>query len=51
MKIQLEKNNIPTKYIKDIDLSWAINDLTQLIKKYTIEIIFCYFHFAQKTSR
>ena len=48
MKIQLEKNNIPTKYIKDIDLSWAINDLTQLIKKYTNRNYILLFPFCSK---
>jgi len=48
MKIQLEKNNIPTKYIKDIDLSWAIDDLTQIIKKYSNRNYILLFPFCSK---
>ncbi len=35
MELQLKKSNIPTKYIKNIDLSWANEDLSQLTKQYT----------------
>ena len=34
MELQLKKNNIPTSYIKNIDLSWAVEDLSRLIKQY-----------------
>ncbi len=35
MELQLKKNNIPTKYIKKIDLSWAHEDLSMLAHQYT----------------
>ena len=38
MELQLKKSNIPTKYIKNIDLDWAKTDLSLLIKKHTNEI-------------
>ncbi len=35
MELQLKKSNIPTKYIKDIDLSWADVNVSSLIKQHT----------------
>ena len=35
MELQLKKSNIPTKYIKDIDLSWADVNISSLIKQHT----------------
>jgi ADP-heptose:LPS heptosyltransferase len=35
MELQLNKSNIPTKYIKNVDLSWAKEDLSKLIQQYT----------------
>ena len=35
MELQLKQSNIPTKYIKNIDLSWAHEDLSGLTKQYT----------------
>ena len=35
MELQLNKSNIPTKYIKNVDLSWAKEDLSQLTQQYT----------------
>ena len=35
MELQLKKSNVPTKYIKDIDLSWAEVNISSLIKQYT----------------
>lgn len=34
MEIQLKKSNVVTNYTKKIDLSWAIEDLSRLIKQY-----------------
>ena len=34
MELQLKKSNIPTEYVKNIDLSWALSDLSRLIKQY-----------------
>ena len=35
MEIQLKKNSIPTNYLKNLDLSWAQEDISKLINKYT----------------
>ena len=35
MELQLNKSNIPTKYIKNVDLSWAKEDLSKLTRQYT----------------
>jgi len=35
MEIQLKKSGIETEYTKNIDLSWAILDISRLIKQYT----------------
>ena len=48
MELQLKKINIPLKYIKNIDLSWAKEDLTSLTKKFTNDYILI-FPFCSKT--
>ena len=48
MQLQLKKSNIPTKYIKDIDLSWAKEDLSNLIKQYTNRDYILLFPFCSK---
>ena len=48
MELQLKKSNIPTKYIKDIDLNWAIEDLSRLIKQYTNGEFILIFPFCSK---
>ena len=48
MELQLKKSNIPTKYIKDIDLSWAREDLSNLIKQYTNRDYILLFPFCSK---
>ena len=35
MELQLNKSNIPTKYVKNIDLDWANEDLSKLTNQYT----------------
>jgi ADP-heptose:LPS heptosyltransferase len=35
MEIQLKKSGIETEFTKNIDLSWAIPDISRLIKQYT----------------
>ena len=35
MELQLKKSNIPTKYVKNIDLDWANEDLSKLTNQYT----------------
>ncbi len=48
MELQLKKNSIPTKYIKDIDLSWANEDLSSLIRKFTNRNYILIFPFCSK---
>ena len=48
MELQLKKSNIPTKYIKDIDLNWAIEDLSRLIKQYANGEFILIFPFCSK---
>ena len=35
MEIQLKKSGIETQFTKNIDLSWAITDVSRLLKQYT----------------
>ena len=35
MEIQLKKSGIETQFTKNIDLSWAITDISRLLKQYT----------------
>jgi len=48
MELQLKKNNIPLKYIKNIDLSWANEDLSSLTKQYTNRDYILVFPFCSK---
>ena len=48
MQIQLRKSNIPTKYIKKIDLSWAIEDLSRLTRQYANNEYILVFPFCSK---
>ena len=48
MELQLKKGNIPTKYIKNIDLDWAKEDLSKLIKQYTNREYILIFPFCSK---
>ena len=48
MEIQLKKSNIPTQYIKKIDLSWAIEDLSRFIKQYANSEYILIFPFCSK---
>mgnify|MGYP001370035122 CR=1 FL=1 len=48
MQLQLKKNNIPTQYIKNIDLSWAVDDLSRLIKQYANNEYILIFPFCSK---
>ena len=35
MRLQLNMSNVPTNYIFNFDLSWALKDLSRLLKQYT----------------
>ena len=48
MKIQLQKSNIPITYTKKIDLTWAVSDLTRLIKQYANNEYILIFPFCSK---
>ena len=48
MELQLKKSNITTKYVKDIDLSWAKEDLSNLTKQYTNRDYILLFPFCSK---
>ena len=48
MEIQLKKSNIPTQYIKKIDLTWAVEDLSRIIKQYANNEYILVFPFCSK---
>ena len=48
MELQLTKNNIPTKYVKNIDLAWANEDLSKLTDQYTNRDYILIFPFCSK---
>ncbi len=48
MELQLKKNNIPTKYVKNIDLDWANEDLSKLTNQYTNRDYILIFPFCSK---
>ena len=48
MELQLNKSNVPTRYIKNIDLSWAKEDLSKLTQQYTNRDYILIFPFCSK---
>ena len=48
MEIQLKKSNIPTKFVKNIDLNWAVKDMSRLIKQYSNGDYMLIFPFCSK---
>jgi ADP-heptose:LPS heptosyltransferase len=48
MEIQLKKTGVKTKYIHNVDLSWAIEDISRLLKKYTNSDYILIFPFCSK---
>ncbi len=48
MEVQLKKSGINSKYIKNIDLSWAREDLSEVIKQYTNRDYILAFPFCSK---
>ena len=48
MEIQLKKSGIETEFIKNIDLSWAISDITRLKKQYANNEYILLFPFCSK---
>ena len=51
MELQLRKSNIPTKYIKNVDLSWAKEDLSKLTQQYTNRDYILIFPFCSKKHK
>ena len=48
MEIQLKKSGIETEFVKNIDLSWAISDVSRLIKQYANNEYILIFPFCSK---
>ncbi len=48
MEIQLKKSGIETEYIKNLDLNWATEDISKLIKRYTNGEYILIFPFCSK---
>ena len=51
MELQLKKNNIPVNYIKKVDLSWAMEDLSKLTKQYTNRDYILIFPFCSRKHK
>ena len=48
MKLQLDKSNVTTNHIYNVDISWALKDLSRLIKQYANEEFILIFPFCSK---
>ena len=48
MELQLKKSGVPTKFTKNIDLSWAKDDLSEITKQYTNRDYILVFPFCSK---
>ncbi len=48
MEIQLKKSGIETQYVKNIDLNWAVQDISRLIKQYSNNEYILLFPFCSK---
>ena len=48
MEVQLTKSGIETEYVKNIDLSWAIDDISRLIKQYANDEYILLFPFCSR---
>ena len=51
MELQLKESQIPTKYIKNVDLRWAREDLSRLIQQYTNRDYILIFPFSSKKHK
>ena len=51
MEMQLKESQIPTKYIKNVDLSWAREDLSRLTQQYTNRDYILIFPFSSKKHK
>jgi len=50
-KIQLEKSNVKPENVKKVDLNWALQDISKLIKQYGNEGYFLIFPFCSKQNQ
>ena len=48
MEIQLKKSGIETEFVRNIDLSWAIADISRLLRQYTSSEYILIFPFCSK---
>ncbi len=48
MEMQLNKSGVPTKYVKNIDLNWALENLSKIIQKFTNRDYILIFPFCSK---
>ena len=48
MEIQLKKSGIQTEFVKNVDLDWAISDISRLIKQYANNDYILLFPFCSK---
>ncbi len=48
MEIQLKKSGIETEFVKNVDLNWAISDISRLIRQYTSNEYILIFPFCSK---
>ena len=48
MEVQLTKSGIETEYVKNIDLSWAVDDISRLIKQYANDEYILLFPFCSR---
>jgi ADP-heptose:LPS heptosyltransferase len=51
MKAQLIKENVPIKFLKSIDLNWALVDLSRLTKQYSNQDYILIFPFCSKKHK
>ena len=48
MEIQLKKSGVQTEFVKNVDLDWAISDISRLIKQYANDDYILLFPFCSK---
>ena len=48
MEVQLKKSNVPINFTKNVDLDWAKEDLSRLIKQFTSSEYLLIFPFCSK---
>ena len=51
MEIQLRKSGIETEFVKNIDLSWALSDISRLLKQYANNEYILIFPFSSKKHK